>query len=116
MGFGPEFGGGRHGPRGGHGGYWPVQVSAEFTQNVTSIAKNDTDVQNLLAQGYNITSVVRPVINSIIDSKGYVITKATSAVLILQKDTSGFASVTVDLEKGKVTKILILTRTVIEKT
>ena len=115
WGPGPEFGGGRGpGPRGGHGGYGPVQVSAEFQQNVTNIAKNDTDVQNLLAQGYNITSI-RPVINSIIDAKGYVTTKATSAVLILQKDTSGCAFVSVNLEEAKVTKIVILTRTVIEK-
>jgi hypothetical protein len=118
MGFESGFGmgpGRGPGPRGGHGGYWPVQVSAEFEQNVTNIAKNDTDVQNLLAQGYNITSI-RPVINSIIDAKGYVTTRATSAVLILQKDTSGSAFVSVNLEEGKVTKIVILTRTVIEKT
>jgi len=34
---------------------------------------------------------------------------------MLQKDTSGRASVFVNLEEGKVTRIVILTRTVIEK-
>jgi hypothetical protein len=118
MGFGrPEFGGGPGpGLRGGHGsgGFGPVEVNAEFVQNVTNIAKSDADVQNLLADGYNIT-LVRPVIKSVVDAEGYVTTKATSAIVILQKDTSGYASVSVNLEEGKVTRIVILTRTVIEK-
>ena len=116
IGFGPGFGGGRgHGGRGGPGGYGSIQVSEEFQQNVINIAKNDTDVQNLLAEGYNVTSI-RPVINSVIDAEGYVTTRATSAVLILQKDTSGCAFVSVNIEEAKVTEIVILTRTVIEKT
>ena len=118
MGFGrPEFGGGPGpGLRGGHGfgGFGPVEVSAEFVQNGTNIAKSDADVQKLLADGYNIT-LVRPVIKSVVDANGYVTTKATSAIVILQKDTSGYASVSVNLEEGKVTRIVILTRTVIEK-
>ena len=116
IGFGPRFRGGPgHGGRGGPGGYGSIQVSEEFQQNVINIAKNDTDVQNLLAEGYNVTSI-RPVINSVIDAEGYVTTRATSAVLILQKDTSGCAFVSVNIEEAKVTEIVILTRTVIEKT
>ena len=113
---GVGFGG--HGPRGRHGGFedlGPVQVSSEFEQTVTDIANNDTDVQNLLAEGYNVTTV-RPIISSVVDAEGYVTTKATSAVLLLQKDTSGVASVLVDLEQAKVTEIVIMTRTVIDKT
>jgi len=114
--LGWNFGGmgfGRHG-FGGFGGFGPVEVSSEFEQNVTNIAKSDTDVQNLLAEGYNITSV-RPVIKNVVDANGYVTTKATSAIVMLQKDTSGRAAVFVNLEEGKVTRIVILTRTVIEK-
>ena len=81
---------------------------------MTNIAKSDTDVQNLLADGYNITSV-RPIIKTVVDAEGDVVTKATSAVLMLQKDTTGLASVMVNLEEAKVTQIVILTRTVIEK-
>jgi hypothetical protein len=118
MGFGrPEFGGGPGpGLRGGHGfgGFGPVEVSAEFVQNVTNIAKSDADVQKLLADGYNIT-LLRPVIKSVVDANGYVTARATSAIVMLQKDTSGRASVFVNLEEGKVTRIVILTRTVIEK-
>jgi hypothetical protein len=112
MGFGGP--GPRGGPRGGFGGFGPIQVSAEFEQNVTDIAKSDTDVQTLLAEGYNVTSV-RPIIKSVVDANGYVTTKATSAIVILQKDTSGHAEVLVNLEEGKVTRIVIFTRTVIEK-
>jgi hypothetical protein len=112
MGFGRHgFGGG---PGGAFGGFGPVEVSAEFVQNVTNIAKSDADVQNLLAEGYNITSV-RPVIKSVVDANGYVTTKATGAIVMLQKDTSGYASVFVNLEEGKVTRIVISTRTMIEK-
>jgi hypothetical protein len=114
--LGWNFGGigfGRHG-FGGFRGFGPVEVSAEFVQNVTNIAKSDADVQNLLADGYNIT-LVRPVIKSVVDADGYVTAKATSAIVMLQKDTSGRASVFVNLEEGKVTGIVILTRTVIEK-
>jgi len=114
--LGWNFGGMGFGRRGfgGFGGFGPVEVSSEFEQNVTNIAKSDTDVQNLLAEGYNITSV-RPVIKNVVDANGYVTTKATSAIVMLQKDTSGRAAVLVNLDEGKVTRIVILTRTVIEK-
>jgi hypothetical protein len=118
MGLGPEFGGrmkgGFRGGCGGGEGYGDIQVSDAFKQNVINIAKNDSDVQNLLNEGYNITSI-RPIITSIIDAQGNVTTKATTAILILQKDTSGLASVTVNITESKVTRIVILTRTVIEK-
>jgi hypothetical protein len=71
-------------------------------------------VQNLLADGYNITSV-RPIIKSVVDANGYVTTKVTSTIVILQKDTSDFATVSVNLEEGKVTEIVILGRAVTEK-
>jgi hypothetical protein len=108
---------GRRGMRfgmGDFGGFGPVEVSEEFEQTVTSIAESDTDVQNLIADGYNVTSV-RPIIKTVVDAEGNVVTKATSAVLMLQKDTTGQASVMVDIEETKVTQIVILTRTVIDK-
>jgi len=111
MGFGR--GGMRFGMR-GFGGFGPVEVSEEFEQTVTSIAESDTDVQNLIADGYNVTSV-NPIIKTVIDAEGNVVTKATSAVLMLQKDTTGHATVMVDIEEAKVTQIVILTRTVIDK-
>jgi hypothetical protein len=96
------------------GGFGPVEVSDEFKQTVTGIAENDTDVQNLINDGYNVTSV-RPIIKTVIDAEGNVVTQATSAVLTLQKDTTGHATVLVNIEEAKVTQIVILTRTVIEK-
>jgi hypothetical protein len=95
-------------------GYGFIEVSEEFKENVINIAKNDADVQNLLNEGYNITAV-KPIVKTIVEGDGTVVTKATSAVLILEKDTTGRAFVWVDLEQGKVTRIEVLTRTVIEK-
>jgi hypothetical protein len=104
-------------PRGrlrGHGCFGFVEVSEEFKQNVINIAESDEDVQNLLADGYNVTGV-RPVIKSVVEADGTVVTKATDAIVILSNNTTSRASVWVDVEEGTVTKIVILTRTVIEK-
>ncbi|MGQ9597466.1 MAG: hypothetical protein ACUVUS_08930 [Thermoproteota archaeon] len=68
----------------------------------------------MLSEGYNITCI-KPIISTTIEEDGSVVTKAKSAVLVLRKNTSGIASVWVDIEKGKVTRIEIITRTVIEK-
>ncbi len=111
MGMGP----GRHG-RGpaGMGGYGFIEVSSEFETNVINIAKADTDVQVLLNDGYNVTSVM-PIIKTVLDADGNVVTKATNATVLLEKDTTGRAFVSVDLQLSKVTQIVTLTKTVIEK-
>jgi hypothetical protein len=106
--------GGLRGGLGGWRGYGFVEVSEEFEENVVSIAESDEDVQALLSDGYNITQV-RPIIRTRVEANGDVVTKATSAIVMLCKDTTGKASVWVDLEEGTVTKIVILTITVIEK-
>ncbi len=114
MAFGmePRFG---MGHRGGMGEFGPsaIQVSSDFTANVTNIAKNDSDVQNLLNQNYNITSV-RPIISTSIDGNGNVVTKASTAELTLV-GTNGRALVIVDLDQAKVTKIVTMTVTEIDK-
>ncbi len=91
-----------------------IEVSEEYKENVINIAKSDTDVQNLLNDGYNITGV-KPIIKTVVEGDGTVVTKATNAIVMLEKDTTGRAMVWVDLEQGKVTKIVILTLTIIEK-
>ncbi|MGQ9551695.1 MAG: hypothetical protein ACUVUE_04625 [Candidatus Bathycorpusculaceae bacterium] len=109
-------------PNGGHGfgrrglgwGGGFVTVSEEYKDNVINIAQDDSDVQKLLADGYNIT-YVRPVINTIVEADGTVTVKATTAIVLLSQNTTGRAFVTVNLEEGKVTQIETLTRTVIEK-
>jgi hypothetical protein len=115
---GMGFGGPCHRLGGGFGGFGAgfgfVEVSAEFEEKVTGIAKNDTDVQQLLDEGYNVTRVM-PIIKTIVDGDGNVVTKATNATVMLEKDTTGRAIVSVDLEQEKVTQIVILTRTVIDK-
>jgi hypothetical protein len=120
-GFAGWFSGMMMGPRGRLGGlqrgggyYGFINVSEKYKANAINIAKNDPDVQNLLNDGYNVTGV-RPVITTYIDAQGNVVTKATNAIVMLQKDTTGRASVWVDLEAGKVTRIVISTVTVIKK-
>lgn len=103
-GFGPRMICGGSGTFGGSGN---IQLSSAFTENVTSILNSGTDVQALFSQGWNVTSI-KPVITSTIDGNGNVITKATSAEVILQ-GTNGRALVTVDLTTDKVTKIVTTT-------
>jgi hypothetical protein len=117
TGFG-DNGGMRRGCRGlggpgGFGEFGGIQVSSDFTQNVTNIARNDTDVQNLISQGFNITSV-RPIISMVVDGNGNIATKASSAVLTLH-DATGRSLVVVDLNQAKVTKIVTITMTEIDK-
>jgi hypothetical protein len=112
---GPPAFRGRCGHGGGRGPGMMITVSEEFKENVLNITGSDSDVQQLLADGYNVTNV-RPIIETVVEGDGSVVTKATSAVVMLEKDTTGYASVWVDLEAAKVTRIEIITRTVIEKT
>ncbi len=114
LGFGDYSGVGR-GCRGDGrlGEFSSIQLSVDFTQNVTNIAKNDSDVQNLLSQGFNITSV-RPIISMVVDGNGNVVNKATGADLTLQSAT-GRSLVVVDLIQGKVTKIVTMNMTEIDK-
>jgi hypothetical protein len=99
----------------GLGGMGNIEVSSEYTATVNAILDSDTDVQNLIAEGYNVTSI-RPVIKNVIEADGTLSTKATTAIVTLQNGTSGYATASVDITAAKVTQIVILTRTVIDKT
>ena len=101
---GPGFGG----PMGN------VELSSEYNQTVTVILSSDTDVQNLISQGYSVTSI-KPQTKSVIGADGTVTTKATTATVTMQNGSSGYASVKIDITNAKVTQIVILTRTVIDK-
>ena len=99
----------------GWGRYGIVEVSEEYEAKASSIAENDIDVQGLLADGYSVAGV-RPIIKASVDADGNVETKATSAIVMLENaDAMSHASVWVDLEGEVVTRIVISTRTVIEK-
>jgi hypothetical protein len=96
------------------GGIGNIEVSSEYTATVNAILDNDTDVQNLITEGYNVTSI-HPIIKTVTGADGTVTTKATAAIVTLQNGTSGYATVSVDVEQAKVTRIVIITRTVIDK-
>jgi hypothetical protein len=115
LNYGGCLGGGHGFGRQGFGwGGGSITVSEEYKDNVINIAQNDSDVQNLLADGYNITDV-KPIITTTVEADGTVTVKATTAIVMLSQNTTGRAFVTVNVEEGKVTEIVILTRTVIEK-
>jgi hypothetical protein len=99
--------------REGHS-YNNYELSTEFKQTIDDILSSDSDVQNLISQGYNVTSI-RPQVKNTIGADGTVTAKATTAVVILESGTSGYATVNVNIEGAKVDKIVIITRTVIDK-
>lgn len=94
--------------------YESIEVSEEYEANVISIAENDEDVLALLTDDYSVAGV-RPLIKTSVDADGNVVTKATNAIVILEKDETSHAAVWVDIEAGTVTKIVVFSRTVIEK-
>jgi hypothetical protein len=107
---------GMGGPRGmdrGFGGPG-IQVSSEYTANVTNILNSDSDVQALISQGFNVTSI-RPVITTSIDGNGNVVTKASTANVVLEGNNGNRSFAVVDLAQAKVTKIVTLTVTEIDK-
>jgi hypothetical protein len=113
--MGPIFGGrGFGGGRGGGCGGGTITVSQEFRDNVINIAENDSDVQTLITDGYNVTNV-RPIITTTVAADGTVTMKATSAIVMLEQGTTGRAAVWVDVEQAKVTRIEIVSMTVINK-
>lgn len=112
------FGGGPRG-RDEHGGFMMgrmgnIEVSEEYTAAVNAILGKDSDVQNLVSQGYNITTI-NPIIKTVIEADGTVATKASTAVVLMQGN-SGFATVKVDVTNHAVAEIVTITRNVIDKT
>ena len=97
------------------GRYGYVEGSERFKANAITIATSDQDVQELLNSGYSIIGV-RPIIKSIVDDDGDVLSKATHAVVILKnEETMNFAVIWVDMNTSSVLKIVTLTRTVTDK-
>ncbi len=98
------------------GGFGPgaIQVSSDYTANVTAIAQSDSDVQNLISQGYNITSI-HPVISTTIDGNGNVVTQAPTANVLMVGNNGSHAYLVVDLSQNKVTKIVTVAVTEIDK-
>ena len=113
FGGGPGCRGGHRG--GGPGGMANIELSTEYTETVNTILEADADVQTLIAEGYNVTSI-RPIINSVVEADGSIVTSATTAVVKLENGTSGYAVANVDISQEAVTQIVIFTRTVIDKT
>lgn len=71
-------------------------------------------MQKLLDEGYNITNV-RPIIKAVTKKDNNVAIKVIGVIITLKKNSTNYAFIKVDLEKTKVTEIVILTKTVIKK-
>ncbi len=91
-----------------------IEISDEYTATINSILNNDSDVANLISQGYNVTAI-QPILKSVIGADGTLTTQASSATVLLQNGTSGISIVNVDVANAKVTYIETITRTVIDK-
>jgi len=91
-----------------------VEVSEEYRSRVLEILSNDEDVAKLLSEGYNVTSV-KPVIKAYVTADGTVTLKASQAIVTLVKKGEGVAVALVDLEQSKVVKLVVYSKTVIEK-
>ncbi|MBS7628203.1 hypothetical protein KEJ36_05315, partial [Candidatus Bathyarchaeota archaeon] len=90
-----------------------LEVSAEFEERILSIVNEDSDVKELLEEGYNITGI-RPTIKAMVQANGDITMKATGAIVSMRGE-GGWAQVQVDLEVGKVIRIVIVSKKVIEK-
>ena len=110
--FGNMRGPGKRGHEGGFGEF--IAVSQEFKDKVINITESDSDVQALISEGYNVTGV-KPLINTTVEANGTVTMKATNAMLLLSQNTTGRATVWVDLEQAKVTRIEIFSIKTIDK-
>ncbi|MEM4766692.1 MAG: hypothetical protein QXN51_01175, partial [Ignisphaera sp.] len=82
-----------------------VIVSDEYKAEIIEILKTDPDVKKLLENGYNIT-VVKPLIKMYVQGDGSVVLKAVQASVTLCKKGEGITVVLVDIEEGRVLKIL----------
>ncbi|MEM2740218.1 MAG: hypothetical protein QXQ29_05410 [Candidatus Bathyarchaeia archaeon] len=91
-----------------------IEISEEYKMNILNILNNDEDAKDLLEKGYNVTTII-PNIKIVVQGNGEVILKAMEATVILRKDSEGIAYVEVNLELGKVTRIVILSKIIIEK-
>jgi len=91
-----------------------VEVSEEYRSRVLEILSRDEDVAKLLSEGYNVT-LVKPIIKAYAAADGTVTLKAPQALVTLVKKGEGVAVALVDLEQGKVVKLVVYAKTVIEK-
>ena len=71
-------------------------------------------MQNLISQGYNVTSI-NPIVKNVIEGNGTLAAKATTAIVMMQNGTSGYATINVDVANSQVTQIVTINRTVIDK-
>ncbi|MCC6046824.1 MAG: hypothetical protein LM571_01355 [Desulfurococcaceae archaeon] len=91
-----------------------VEVSEEYRSRVLEILSEDEDAAKLISEGYNVTAV-KPIVKAYVAADRSVTLKASQALVTLVKKGEGVAVALVDLEQGKVVKLVVYSKTVIEK-
>jgi hypothetical protein len=91
-----------------------IEVSEEYRSRVLGILSEDKDAAKLISEGYNVTAV-KPIVKVYVAADGSVTLRASQAMVTLVKKGEGVAVALVDLEQGKVVKLVVYSKTVIEK-
>ncbi|MEM1582620.1 MAG: hypothetical protein QXK89_08950 [Candidatus Bathyarchaeia archaeon] len=99
----------------GNFGWTKLELSEEFKEKVLKIANSDEDVQKLFSDGYNV-SCIRPVrMKLVVQENGQATIEVDEVLLILTGDNCSRALVEIDFKAERVTKITIVSVTVIDK-
>ncbi|MBS7607378.1 MAG: hypothetical protein QW502_01350 [Candidatus Bathyarchaeia archaeon] len=91
-----------------------IELSEGFKEKVLGISSSDEDVQNLLNEGYSVSDIKISHVKLVVQENGQITMEADKAMLILTKNGSR-AFVEIDLKAEKVTKITIISITIIDK-
>lgn len=92
-----------------------VELSEGFKNRVLEIIKADGDVQRLLNEGYNVSSIKIAQVKFVVQEGGEITIEATKAIVVLTNGNGSRACVEVDLKAGAVTRIVVMNVKVIEK-
>ncbi|MEM1674580.1 MAG: hypothetical protein QXE14_01040 [Candidatus Bathyarchaeia archaeon] len=92
-----------------------VELSEGFKNRVLEIIKSDEDVQRLLNEGYNVSSIKIAQVKLVVRESGEIAIEAIKAIVVLTNGNGGRACVEVDLKAGSVTRIVVMNVKVIEK-
>ncbi len=92
-----------------------IELSEGFRERILKIASSDTDVKNLLSEGYNVSDVKVIHMKFTVQENGQIIMESDKVLLTLINGEGSRAFVEIDLKAEKVTKITIVNMAVINK-
>ncbi len=81
-----------------------LELSDELKEGVLAILKEDSNVSELLNEGYNVTAII-PLIKLVVQGDGSIALEVVKVWVNLHKEGEGVVHVLLDYEKGEVVKI-----------